>query len=141
VTRADGDSMRGVTAAGEEITYISPTRLGDCARYIRIISVLDICKKDPSGEMPEEDIAVVAALLCCKPCAGGNGNVGSEFLSGMIGSTMLNKYDTLPVLLALQQSQCLESFILTRALQHRIDKPYLEGSSTPGAPSAQKTSK
>ena len=131
-------TVEGITPSGQKVTYLSPRRLGDCARYIRIVSVLDACGIK-SSDLNEDAIALIAALLCCKPC--GN-NFTAGILSDTVAANLLNVtlpggkkgIGQLPLLLALQQSQCLESFILTRALQGRIDEPCPEipqpGSST-----------
>jgi hypothetical protein len=114
--------VKGITATGDEVKYLPPVRLGDCVRYIRIVSVLDACGAKAS-EMSEDDIALVAALLCCKPCGG-----GYEYTPAVLTGNLLPEFKAgkLSLLLALQQGQCLESFILTRALQGRIDAPCKE---------------
>jgi hypothetical protein len=129
----DGGSLTGITASGETITYTAPLRLGDCARFIRIMSVLDTCGLD-SHEITEDHIALIAAILCCQPRGGG---FGLDMMASTIADNLLTLGDPeegldpaivlqrqrhfrgqLPLMLALQQSQCLESYILTRALQH-----------------------
>ena len=119
--------VRGFTASGEEITYIAPTRLGDCAQFIRIFTVFDACGIS-AEDMNEDQIAFIAALLCCQPR---NAGFGAEIMSSTLAQSMLGVTGKLPLLLALQQSQCLESYILTRALQKTIDDPIKE---LPGAP-------
>jgi hypothetical protein len=119
VTEIIGERVRGYNSSGEEITFIAPKRLGDCARYIRIVSVLDTCGAQP-GDLEEDDIALIAALLCCKPCGTG---YSADVLSSTLAQNLLPglKARQLPLLLALRQGDCLESFILTRALQGRLD--------------------
>jgi hypothetical protein len=125
VTEVNGDWVTGVTSTGEQITYTAPTRLGDCARFIRIYSVLDACGVEAS-EMDENQIAIIAALLCCKPCGGAG--YAAEILSSTVATDVLGQEEhkhlrQVPLLLALQQGQCLESFILTQAMQRKIRDP------------------
>lgn len=129
VTEIQGERVRGLSSSGEEITFVAPRRLGDCARYIRIISVLDTCGARP-GELEEEDIALIAALLCCKPCGTG---YGPEVLSSTVAQNLIGglRGRQLPLLLALRQGECLESFILTRALQGRVDGPCRDPEAVP----------
>ena len=61
-----------------------PTRLGDCARFIRIISVLDACGAN-SEQLKEDDIALVAALLCCRSDCG----YGSQFVPEIVAQNLL----------------------------------------------------
>src|SRR5215813_6313001 len=63
--------VKGITSSGNEVSYIPPVRLGECASYIRLVSILDVCGME-SSEMSEEQIGLIAALLCCKPCGGGS---------------------------------------------------------------------
>jgi hypothetical protein len=133
VTDKKGERVTGYSSSGSEITFIAPKRLGDCARYIRIVSVLDTCGAR-SGDLDEDDIALIAALLCCKPCGTG---YGAEVLSSTVAQNLVGslKARQLPLLLALRQGECLESFILTRALQGRLDEPCKEPE-TPTLPPA-----
>ncbi len=111
--------VKGITASGDEVRYLPPIRLGDCVRYVRIVSVLDVCGMR-STEMSEDDIALVAALLCCRSTGGG----GDDYTPSIIAQDLMGRFrGKLPLLLALQQGQCLESFILTQALQGRINEP------------------
>jgi hypothetical protein len=117
------DELTGFTAAGEKITYIAPERLGDCARFIRIESVLDLCC-EKGKRLNEDEIAFVAALLCCQPCNMPGTGYGSQLISSTVVESMpalakSGKLNKLPLLLALQQSRCLESYILTRAFQNQ----------------------
>jgi len=119
----EGGMLKGFTASGERATYIAPIQLGDCARYTRIISVLDICgmKSEELEELEEDEIAILAALLCCTP---GNRGLAADFLSSDLANGIAGRLKVqIPMLLALQQSQCLESYILTRVLQGKIDEP------------------
>jgi hypothetical protein len=117
------DELTGFTATGEKVVYVAPERLGDCARFIRIESVLDLCCE--KGErLSEDEIAFVAALLCCQPCATPGIGFGSQLMSSTLVEFMPvmqtgGKLKRLPLLLALQQSRCLESYILTRAFQNQ----------------------
>lgn len=125
VEAKEDDRISGITSSGEEIRYLPPIRLGDCSRFIRIFSVLDAIGPKKATEMDEDEIAFVAALLCCRTSTG---DLGKDLLASTIAANVMNRpgaNSRLPLLLALQQCQCLESFVLTRALEGRIDDPYL----------------
>ena len=126
-----GVTLTGFNARGEQVTYRAPERLGDCGRYVRLVSVLDVIR-DKNQPLSEELIVLVAGLLCCKPGHSSPGNYSNDFMSSTIVENLLTSgagkdpakepvpleaKGKLALLLALQQSQCLESYILTKALQ------------------------
>lgn len=119
----DDPRVKGFTASGEEVSYIAPQRLGECFQFIRIFSVLDACGI-PMEVMNEDHIAFIAALLCCQSR---NAGFGLEMMSSTLAEGILpNVRGKLPLLLALQQSQCLESYILTQALQNNVKEPFAQ---------------
>lgn len=112
--------LKGITASGEVRTVFLPAQLGDCARYTRIFSVLDALGLKP-GEMSENEIAFVAAVLCCPPgCRSSSGDFLSALVAEDLSKSLLHGR-RLRLLIALQQSQCLETLILTRALEGELD--------------------
>jgi len=131
ITEREDDVLTGFNASGEKITYVAPERLGDCTRYIRIVSVLDVVASE-DGVLSEDDIMLVAGTLCCRPsgiAGSGSGDYSGEFTSSIFIDSVLLKADgsalktrsKLALLLGLQQSRCLESYILTKAFEnHRV---------------------
>lgn len=127
ITGREGDVLTGFNGSGEKITYVAPERLGDCARYIRIVSVLDVVASE-DGVLTEDDIMLVAGTLCCRPGRGaGAGDYSGDFTSSVFIENILMKTDKsalktsskLALLLGLQQSRCLESYILTKAFENQ----------------------